>query len=54
MDVRYRVRVAPGKWRATGKPTMVLRKVAAGPARFEVRARNEAGLGPVSYIVKRK
>ena len=54
MKVRYRVRVAQGNWRATGKPSMVLRKVAAGPARFEVRARNEAGLGPVSYIVKRK
>ncbi len=54
MDVRYRVRVGKGDWRATSAEKMVLRKVPAGPARFEVRARNEAGLGPVAYIVKRK
>jgi hypothetical protein len=54
LDLRYRVRVGKGDWRATKAPAAVLRGVPAGPARFEVRARNEAGAGPVAFIVKRK
>jgi hypothetical protein len=54
MALRYRVRVGDSAWRATSAPRIVLRKVPAGPARFEVQARNEAGRGPVARIVKRK
>ena len=54
MALRYRVRVGAGTWRTTREPSAVLRRVPAGPARFFVRTRNEAGLGPVRSIVKRK
>jgi len=54
LKVRYSVRVGQGLWRTTSKTKASVRKLPAGPVRFSVRARNEAGLGPVRVLVKRK
>lgn len=55
LRIRYLVRAGQGQpWQPTKKTTVVLRKVPSGPVRFQVRARNEAGRGPIGSILKRR
>ncbi len=54
LKVRYRVRIGQGLWFTTSRTKSSVRKLPAGPVRVSVRARNEAGLGPVRVLMKRK